>query len=258
MKDPSELFNEYSQVLSRQQFVEEDLEYTLLEKHIPLLDSLARIGNSSISVFDLCRREHVYHSSTFHLMLGYNIGEIKDDRFFDSKIHPDDRLELMRNGINLLRFCFDLPIEERKDFKLVHEYRMENSKGEYVRMIEQHQALELDKHGNLWLALSLVDVSPDTDAVTGVKGRLINFRTGEMFTIPQIPQSGQSSAPALSTREQEVLGLIKDGLISKEIADRLHISVHTVNTHRQRILAKLDAGNSHEAITYASHLGLLD
>lgn len=45
---------------------------------------------------------------------------------------------------------------------------------------------------------------------------------------------------------------------SKEIADELHISIHTVNTHRQRILAKLGVDNSLEAVKYAWILGILD
>ena len=54
-----------------------------------------------------------------------------------------------------------------------------------------------------------------------------------------------------------VLQLIKEGLLSKEISEQLSISVHTVNTHRQRILEKLDVNNSMEAVKYASALGLI-
>lgn len=42
----------------------------------------------------------------------------------------------------------------------------------------------------------------------------------------------------LSEREREVLLLVAKGLSSKEIADRLNISVHTVNTHRKNITHK--------------------
>lgn len=67
----------------------------------------------------------------------------------------------------------------------------------------------------------------------------------------------QKQENVLSKREQEVLRLVKDGLPSKEIAEKLFISIHTVNTHRQRILEKLNVTNSYEAIQYASGLGLL-
>jgi len=51
--------------------------------------------------------------------------------------------------------------------------------------------------------------------------------------------------------------LVKDGFLSKEISDKLSISTHTVNTHRQRILEKLGVNNSMEAINYAAQLGLI-
>lgn len=42
----------------------------------------------------------------------------------------------------------------------------------------------------------------------------------------------------LSDRESEVLVLVAQGLCSKEIADKLNISIHTVNTHRKNITRK--------------------
>ncbi len=43
----------------------------------------------------------------------------------------------------------------------------------------------------------------------------------------------------LSSREREVLQLIAEGLTTKEIANRLHISPKTGETHRQQVMNKL-------------------
>jgi DNA-binding CsgD family transcriptional regulator len=51
--------------------------------------------------------------------------------------------------------------------------------------------------------------------------------------------------------------LLASGLISKQIADKLFISVNTVNTHRQRIIEKLDVTNTAEAVKYGVSVGLL-
>ena len=51
----------------------------------------------------------------------------------------------------------------------------------------------------------------------------------------------------LSKRELEVLEYIGEGFTSKEIADFLHISINTVNRHRQNILEKLNVKNSVKA-----------
>jgi len=44
----------------------------------------------------------------------------------------------------------------------------------------------------------------------------------------------------LTDREREVLSLISEGLLNKQIADRLGIGVRTIETHRERIMRKLD------------------
>ncbi|MBN1249743.1 MAG: response regulator transcription factor [Anaerolineae bacterium] len=62
---------------------------------------------------------------------------------------------------------------------------------------------------------------------------------------------------ALTPREQEVLGLVAEGHTDQEIADRLHISIHTVKTHVRNILAKLQVSHRHEAALYARREGLI-
>ena len=52
----------------------------------------------------------------------------------------------------------------------------------------------------------------------------------------------------LSKREREILALIKDGLTSREVADKLNISKTTVDTHRQNMLRKYDVSNVFELL----------
>ena len=47
----------------------------------------------------------------------------------------------------------------------------------------------------------------------------------------------------LSDREQEILRLIAEGLMTKDIADRLFVSTNTIEFHRKRIMRKLDVTN---------------
>ena len=66
-----------------------------------------------------------------------------------------------------------------------------------------------------------------------------------------------ASKSILSARETEILKLVAQGKLSKEIADILQISIATVNTHRQNILQHLNADNSMEAVSHAHSLGLI-
>jgi|AGTN01.1.fsa_nt_gi Response regulator containing a CheY-like receiver domain and an HTH DNA-binding domain len=63
---------------------------------------------------------------------------------------------------------------------------------------------------------------------------------------------------ALTAREREVLRLIAQGLKNREIADTLSIAIKTVETHRTKIMQKLDLHNSAELATYAIRRGLIE
>ena len=82
---------------------------------------------------------------------------------------------------------------------------------------------------------------------------MVNYKTGKVHAIHALADPAAEQPPTdLTKREKQVLELIRDGKLSKEISETLFISVHTVNTHRQRILGKLNANNSHEAVRFAS------
>jgi DNA-binding NarL/FixJ family response regulator len=67
-----------------------------------------------------------------------------------------------------------------------------------------------------------------------------------------------SEREPLTPRELEVLRLLAQGLLNKEIARRLSITERTVKFHVSAILAKLGAGNRTEAVALAAQQGLID
>jgi DNA-binding NarL/FixJ family response regulator len=69
-------------------------------------------------------------------------------------------------------------------------------------------------------------------------------------------ENGLDSPPALSAREREVLQLITEGKSTKEVGLLLHISIKTVETHRQQIMKKLHLRTVAELTKYAIREGL--
>jgi DNA-binding NarL/FixJ family response regulator len=67
-----------------------------------------------------------------------------------------------------------------------------------------------------------------------------------------------ASYDTLTSREQEIMVLLAEGLSSKEIAEKLFISPKTVDNHRTNILRKLNLHSTIELIRYASRLGIID
>ncbi len=94
---------------------------------------------------------------------------------------------------------------------------------------------------------------------------------GEVFLYPSVARrlvsdyltrvkSGEekSSYDGLTAREREVLKLIAEGHTNQAIAEKLVISPSTVQTHRTRIMQRLNLHNRAELIQYAMRKGLLD
>lgn len=264
------LQQQYFEMLNSIPFVEEDLDYSVLEKHTPHLEELDRLGKSAVSVFDMYRKTHVYISPSYRKRLGLPDDRQEGPEGFDQLMHPEDRLMVNRAGCYFLKIALGMDDGKLRDFKLMNDYRIcrsgvfrrdlegegKGTEDNWIRMTEQHRILETDPHGNLWLSLSVVDISPDQKPDSPMRSRLINQETGELFIFPE---NGENSAGAvnLSAREIEILKLISVGQISKQIAGELFISVHTVNTHRQNIIEKMQVANTAEAVRYAARLGIL-
>ena len=71
------------------------------------------------------------------------------------------------------------------------------------------------------------------------------------------PDDGQAPFDGLSEREQGVLRLIADGLTSAQIAEQLHLSPHTVQSHRDHIMTKLDLHSTVALTKYAIRKGII-
>jgi RNA polymerase sigma factor (sigma-70 family) len=74
----------------------------------------------------------------------------------------------------------------------------------------------------------------------------------------QLQQKGlQDSYDLLTEREKEILQLLAEGNSNKKVADMLNISPNTIETHRTRIMQKLDLHNSAEIVLYAVRKGII-
>ncbi|WP_086668077.1 ATP-binding protein [Lentzea kentuckyensis] len=90
------------------------------------------------------------------------------------------------------------------------------------------------------------------------RGRAMSVDELIAFSLNEQPVAAPpAEAPALLTRrEREIAGLIAEGLTSREIADRLVISVRTVETHTEHILAKLGVRSRVQVATWVSQQSL--
>jgi DNA-binding NarL/FixJ family response regulator len=87
-----------------------------------------------------------------------------------------------------------------------------------------------------------------TEAIhTVVQGKI--YLSAEAATM--LKSAAHESSPVLTKRENEILRMIADGLTNPEIADKLFLSLSTVDTHRKSLMRKLNIKNTALLIRYA-------
>ncbi len=146
--------------------------------------------------------------------------------------------------------------------------------------IEITQELQVRGSGAKVIYLTMHnDVLTAKKALTsGVSGYILKDDAFEdlLYAIKSVSSGGKFISPSISykilhpstfkmvekniltEREREILKLIASGLTNRKIADKLSISVKTVETHRARILQKLDFHTTAELVKYAIKTGLLE
>lgn len=109
--------------------------------------------------------------------------------------------------------------------------------------------------------------APDADLLTAIR----TIHSGAAYLYPSATKSliqefltrvkrGENLEQfhVLTDREQEILTLIAKGYSNKEIAEKLILSVKTVETHKAKVMEKLQMKTRHELVSYALKKGLLD
>jgi len=80
---------------------------------------------------------------------------------------------------------------------------------------------------------------------------------GERVSDPKRPPGSGSPLDTLSEREREVLVLLAQGHTNQQIADRLYLSVKTIESYRSRVMTKLGLTNRAELTQFAIDAGLI-
>ena len=203
----------------------------IAQEYISYMKILEQAGSFAVFLSD--RFGHYYYVTEYI--------EPPQELNIENLVHPDDLEVVRRIDKKVWEFLDTLPEEEKLTYKYIYEMRVLD-RGKYVRMIYQTRLLAF-KDDN-FLAMGMIDLAPEQSANTSVRFQIKNCLTDEV-----VPFTIESATDVLLTpREREILALAKEGMFSKEISEKLNISIHTVNRHRQNILEKLQVDNIIEAI----------
>ncbi len=91
-------------------------------------------------------------------------------------------------------------------------------------------------------------------------GKIVNVLMAEteINVTPAYVRNISCSGITVTDRESDIIRLIAEGLSNKQIADRLCLSTHTVNTHRKNIMSKLGVNNTAGVVLFAVKNNILE
>lgn len=171
-----------------------------------------------------------------------------DLRLFNEQIFPD-RLKMLKA----------ISAEEHKDYIFSFSFRIKNGKGEFVNLIQRNSFIQSDEKRNPLLSLGVVtniDHFNETSPVVQLLEK-VDSTTGNVELISKNTYYLHQEDRVFSKREQEVLLYLADGLTSKQIADKLFLSEHTIINHKRNMHNKSNTQNTAALINFAFRQHLL-
>lgn len=254
------LRKELNAIYASQQLYKEVLDSKIINRAIDLAKSYVAVNSGCCVITDASADICYIIGGRFCYLLGitdngsmYQKVDSSDEDMIYSRLHPEDLVEKRMLEYEYFRYVDSLAGEDKRRFKAVCTIRIKDRTGHYMAVSNSTQILFPSSAGKIWLILCCYDLSPMEQPGEGISPRIVNNSTGEILHV----RTNERRRRILSDREKEVLGLVQQGKPSKQIADLLGISIHTVNRHRQNIIEKLNVGNTVEAIRAATLMKLM-
>ena len=220
---------------------------------IERLNLLMDENDQFITVADLSQIKFLYVSEGIRRMIGVEPSQLNPSHFVEVT-HPDD---LSRFG--LLRaqtFVVEKEVLETKKGSALVSFtiRLRNPAGVYFNCLCQaYFFFSPIPHS----AVYLLQVISNVDRFETKKHGFHHYKGKDLSYFRYPDNELLKIGPDFSTREMEIIKMIESGMSSKQIADKLFISVHTVNTHRRNILQRSGKDNISNLIYELNEQGLI-
>lgn len=224
-------------------------------KHHLLLDKILPDSASFFLVVEPSTHKYHFMGKQQESVTGYSneVAIKKGMEFFLECLHPAEvNILLSKIYPKIQRTLAELAkTEDIRKASVQFNYKFKAKSGNYLNLMEHLYVLETDQVGNPSLFLGQIVTLGESE---NLPLRLtIKMMTGDnslKTTFTATYNSEISRLAVLTTRELEILHHLAVGKTSKQIGDKLCISNHTVDTHRRKILKKLNC----RSVVELSHL----
>jgi len=217
------------------------------------LEELTGENDQYFQVFDLGQMRFLFTSKNILHLIGVTPEEINPGHY-TQRVHPEDEEKLGQARSRVYKMEKAIFQAQKGSVLTSYNLRIRNAEGDYNELfVQDYMFFSPIPHK----AVFLIQVITNIDWCKMKKDRF-HLYVGNDLSLFRFPdQALLDIGPGLSYREFEIIRLIEAGLGSKEIADKLFLSIHTVNTHRSNILEKTGKPHISDVIYEFKEKGLL-
>lgn len=205
-----------------------------------LPEDILNSANTLIHIDDLEARKMVWGNDKFEEILGFTAGEVIEmgHEYIQKYYHPDDLVKIPE----IIDF-----FKGNKNNKHTTLFRVKHKNGEWVYFITTRSLLNVDSNKNRFVVSVSINVTEQIDC--GLKHEEYNkIRTAER---------NRDVIEKFTNREKEIISLFASGYTNTQVAEKLFLSIKTVDNHRTNILRKTEARNIAELINFVKDIGLV-
>ncbi len=198
------------------------------------LEQMLENNNQFIYIADVIQMKVLFTSNRSTDMIGIDPDELSVYHFMEVT-HPDDMQRLNLGRTTIVKKAQDLYIAEKGIAYLSTNFKMRNTEGNYSNFLIQSYLFYSEIP---YKTVFFLKIHTNIDWFKKIKHGYHYYIGNDLsyFRYPdeQMLQMGN----VFTTREFEIIRLIESGLSTEQIAEKLFLSIYTVNTHRRNILTK--------------------
>jgi hypothetical protein len=211
-------------------------------KALPAIQLFVQTGLGFFTIADYEAMEYLYVSPSVKTITGYSSDSWMEGgtQFCFNLYHPDDHKLHREVHKKIFDFHCSIPYEERLKYRYSYDSRVKRSDGKYIRLLVQMVFLKIDEMGKPLLGYELATDISSFKKDNKMTLSINKYDDSSGFTDIILDFSPEEINGILSKRENEINQLIRKGFTSREIAEKLCLSKNTVDTHRRKIIHKLN------------------
>lgn len=230
-----------------------------------LLNQFRHFGNvihHSLPLFyaiDYTARQYLVLTDAMQTLAGYHPRDFMENKLQKllEVYHKDDfkiyNKEVFARNVAFLK---KTPQHLHSEHLFSYNFRFRRSDNQYAHVLQRNTYITSKQTGlplySLGVIIDINDVKTDTVIVHTIE----RTSAGAGFTTKNLVEKNyfypNEDEATFTRRETDVLKYLAEGLNSKQIAGKLHLSTHTVIAHKQNMLHKANAKNTTELVVAAA------